>query len=57
MDNDQPTGADGAPVPQGGTTRDFGNMLKTYFPRRSHKKKPAYEFSPWTKMYSKGMNK
>lgn len=40
-------GADGAPVPTGGTARDFGNMLNAYMP---HKKKAVHGFSPWTKM-------
>lgn len=48
-----PTGADGAPVDQHGTKRDFGNMLNAYMPKRTHHKKPSYEFSPWTKMTSK----
>lgn len=47
------TGAGGLPVPSGGTKRDFGNMLNEYIPKRSHKKKPSYEFSPWTKMMTK----
>lgn len=41
------TGAEGLPVDQHGTKRDFGNMLNAYIPK---KKKAKHGFSPWTKM-------
>lgn len=40
-------------VSEGGTTRDFGNMLNYYRPRKhipNHVRKKQGEFSPWTKM-------
>lgn len=38
-------------VSDGGTARDFGNMLNYY--RGSKRKKHHSKFSPWTKMYAK----
>lgn len=44
-------GAEGLPVDQHGTKRDFGNMLKAYIPKK--KKAKQGDFSPWLKMGAK----
>ena len=45
-----PTGADGAPVDQHGTMRDFGNMLNAYTGTRK-KKHGGQTFSPWANIH------
>ena len=40
-------GAEGLPVDQHGTKRDFGNMLNAYIPKH---KKLKHGFSPWLHM-------
>lgn len=49
-------GAEGLPVDTHGTSRDFGNMLNAYIPKRK-KAKHGDSFSPWMKMSTKPQEK